>query len=90
MHFISVSYTHLDVYKRQEVLRGVLSSSASGNQSEGAIPWGQISLVMLTFRLFLSLIHIYIWYMEHWTILLDIYIIYKTVANVIVGEKNAY
>ncbi|MCA4458687.1 O-antigen ligase family protein [Bacteroides xylanisolvens] len=35
-----------------EVLRGVLSSSASGNQSEGAIPWGQISLVMLTFGLF--------------------------------------
>lgn len=31
-----------------------------------------------------------IWYMEHWTMLLDIYIIYKTVANVIVGEKNAY
>ena len=31
-----------------------------------------------------------IWYMEHWTILLDLYIIYKTVANVIVGEKNAY
>lgn len=28
-----------------------------------------------------------IWYMEHWTILLDLYIIYKTVANVIVGEK---
>ena len=34
------------------MLRGVLSSSASGNQSEGAIPWGQISLVMLTFGLF--------------------------------------
>ena len=31
-----------------------------------------------------------IWYMEHWTIVLDLYIIYKTVANVIVGEKNAY
>ena len=31
-----------------------------------------------------------VWYMEHWTILLDLYIIYKTVANVIVGEKNAY
>ena len=31
-----------------------------------------------------------IWYMEHWTMLLDLYIIYKTVANVIVGEKNAY
>ena len=36
----------------EEMLRGVLSSSASGNQSEGAIPWGQISLVMLTFGLF--------------------------------------
>lgn len=35
-----------------EILRGVLSSSASGNQSEGAIPWGQISLIMLTFGLF--------------------------------------
>mgnify|MGYP000287877731 FL=1 len=31
-----------------------------------------------------------IWYMEHWTILLDLYIIYKTIANVIMGEKNAY
>lgn len=31
-----------------------------------------------------------IWYMEHWTMLLDIYIIYKTVVNVVVGEKNAY
>ena len=31
-----------------------------------------------------------IWYMEHWTILLDLYIIYKTIANVVVGEKNAY
>ena len=31
-----------------------------------------------------------IWYMEHWTMLLDLYIIYKTVANVVVGEKNAY
>lgn len=31
-----------------------------------------------------------IWYMEHWNFWLDIYIIYKTVANVIVGEKNAY
>lgn len=36
----------------EEMLRGVLSSSASGNQSEGVIPWGQISLVMLTFGLF--------------------------------------
>ena len=31
-----------------------------------------------------------IWYMEHWTLLLDLYIIYKTMANVIIGEKNAY
>ena len=31
-----------------------------------------------------------IWYMEHWTMLLDIYIIYKTIANVVMGEKNAY
>ena len=31
-----------------------------------------------------------IWYMEHWTLLLDLYIIYKTIANVIIGEKNAY
>ena len=28
-----------------------------------------------------------IWYMEHWTMLLDIYIIYKTIANVVVGER---
>lgn len=31
-----------------------------------------------------------IWYMEHWTMLLDLYIIYKTIVNAIVGEKNAY
>lgn len=31
-----------------------------------------------------------IWYMEHWSFLLDIQIIYKTFANVIHGEKNAY
>ena len=31
-----------------------------------------------------------IWYMEHWTLLLDLYIIYKTIANIILGEKNAY
>lgn len=31
-----------------------------------------------------------IWYMEHWTLFLDLYIIYRTVANVVVGEKNAY
>lgn len=31
-----------------------------------------------------------IWYIEHWTFWLDLYIIYKTVANAIHGEKNAY
>ena len=31
-----------------------------------------------------------IWYMEHWSFLLDLHIIYKTFANVIIGEKNAY
>lgn len=31
-----------------------------------------------------------IWYMEHWSIWLDIYIMYKTVANVVLGDKNAY
>ena len=31
-----------------------------------------------------------IWYMEHWSFLLDIFIIYKTFANVIQGEKQAY
>lgn len=31
-----------------------------------------------------------IWYMEHWSIWLDIYIMYKTVANVVHGDKNAY
>ncbi|MBQ8889640.1 MAG: undecaprenyl-phosphate glucose phosphotransferase [Bacteroidaceae bacterium] len=31
-----------------------------------------------------------IWYMEHWSFLLDLHIIYKTFANVIQGEKNAY
>ena len=31
-----------------------------------------------------------IWYMEHWTMLLDLYIIYKTIVNVALGEKNAY
>lgn len=31
-----------------------------------------------------------IWYLEHWTFMLDIYIIYKTVKNVIQGEKKAY
>ena len=31
-----------------------------------------------------------IWYMEHWNLWLDIYIIYKTVANVLIGDKEAY
>lgn len=31
-----------------------------------------------------------IWYIEHWSFWLDLYIIYKTVANVFKGEKNAY
>lgn len=31
-----------------------------------------------------------IWYIEHWTFMLDLYIIYKTVANAIQGEKEAY
>lgn len=31
-----------------------------------------------------------IWYMEHWSFLLDLFIIYKTFANVIKGEKEAY
>ena len=31
-----------------------------------------------------------IWYLEHWSFLLDLYCIYKTFANVIIGEKNAY
>jgi Undecaprenyl-phosphate glucose phosphotransferase len=31
-----------------------------------------------------------IWYLEHWSFMLDLYIIYKTVANIFKGEKNAY
>ena len=31
-----------------------------------------------------------IWYIEHWSFGLDLYIIYKTVANAVHGEKNAY
>lgn len=31
-----------------------------------------------------------IWYIEHWTFMLDIYIIYKTIFNAIKGEKEAY
>ena len=31
-----------------------------------------------------------IWYMEHWSIWLDIYIMYKTVANAVKGDKQAF
>ena len=31
-----------------------------------------------------------IWYLEHWSFGLDLYIMYRTVANVFRGEKNAY
>lgn len=31
-----------------------------------------------------------IWYIEHWSMELDIYIMYRTVANVIQGDKEAY
>lgn len=31
-----------------------------------------------------------IWYLEHWTFLLDMYIIYKTVRNVVCKDKKAY
>ena len=31
-----------------------------------------------------------IWYIEHWSFLLDLFIIYKTFANVVKGEKEAY
>lgn len=31
-----------------------------------------------------------IWYMENWTFLLDLYIIYKTVANAVKKDKQAY
>lgn len=30
------------------------------------------------------------WYLEHWTFMLDLYIIYKTVKNAVKGEKEAY
>ena len=35
-------------------------------------------------------IHADIWYMEHWSFILDLNIIYKTFANALSGEKNAY
>lgn len=31
-----------------------------------------------------------IWYLENWSFWLDIYIMYKTAANMLAGEKNAY
>jgi putative colanic acid biosynthesis UDP-glucose lipid carrier transferase len=31
-----------------------------------------------------------IYYIEHWTLELDLFIMYKTVANVFKGEENAY
>lgn len=31
-----------------------------------------------------------IWYLEHWSFSLDLYIMYRTVANVFRGERNAY
>ena len=31
-----------------------------------------------------------IWYMEHWSFLLDLYIMYKTVANVLHKDKQVY
>ena len=31
-----------------------------------------------------------IWYMEHWSFLLDLYIIYKTISNVFHKDKKAY
>ena len=31
-----------------------------------------------------------IWYIEHWSFGLDLFIIYKTVANALYGEENAY
>lgn len=31
-----------------------------------------------------------IWYIEHWTFGLDLYIMYKTIANAIRGDKEAY
>jgi lipopolysaccharide/colanic/teichoic acid biosynthesis glycosyltransferase len=31
-----------------------------------------------------------VWYIEHWSFMLDIKIIIKTIVNAIVGEENAY
>lgn len=31
-----------------------------------------------------------IWYLEHWNFMLDLYIIYKTIRNILEGEKDAY
>lgn len=31
-----------------------------------------------------------IWYIEHWTFLLDLYILFKTVYNAVKGDKEAY
>lgn len=31
-----------------------------------------------------------IWYIEHWTFWLDLYIMYKTIANAVKGDKEAY
>jgi putative colanic acid biosynthesis UDP-glucose lipid carrier transferase len=31
-----------------------------------------------------------VWYIEHWSLLLDLKIIVRTVTNAIVGEKNAF
>jgi len=31
-----------------------------------------------------------IWYIEHWTFQLDLYIIYKTIVNLLRGDRNAY
>ena len=30
-----------------------------------------------------------IWYIEHWTFFIDLYIMYKTVYNAIHGEKRS-
>lgn len=35
-------------------------------------------------------VHFDIWYLENWSLLLDIKIVFLTVFNVLKGEKNAY